>query len=285
MENNKISIIIPVLNSEKTILGCLESILKQDYKNFEVIVVDNNSSDNTKKIIEEFEKIDGRIKYFFEEKKGRGSARNNGINHASGDIIAMTDSDCIVPNNWISIISKDIIDKKEDIIMGSENFIIENYWSRNIQKANHFFREQYLDKNYTDQFDTKNCAIRSSLLKKIMFDENLGAMEDLDFYLRIKNTTKIRFKREIKVDHYHKTTLLGYSRMMSERGYWTYKIYKKYIKENLKDIRMFQSFSFINLLLLIPFLIKEMIINPKEFIFKLVSEFSWRVGVFKAIIY
>ncbi len=102
MKNSKVSVIIPIHNSEKTIKQCLTSVLNQTYKNYETIVVDNNSTDNSKSIINSFQNKNKEIKYFFEKRIGRGFARNKGLKEAKGEIIIMTDSDCIVPQNCIT---------------------------------------------------------------------------------------------------------------------------------------------------------------------------------------
>lgn len=87
----KFSIIMPTYNREKTIGRAIKSVLNQSYKNWELIVVDDGSTDNTN---DEINKIkDSRLKYFFQENKGRSSARNSGISLSSGDFICFLDSD------------------------------------------------------------------------------------------------------------------------------------------------------------------------------------------------
>ncbi len=106
MKNPKVSIVVPVFNGEKKLEANLNSILDQTYKNYEVIVVDNNSQDKTKEIIFEFNKKDSRFRYFFEEIRSRAVARNTGIYFSSGEIIVMIDSDCVAPVDWLDKIFK-----------------------------------------------------------------------------------------------------------------------------------------------------------------------------------
>lgn len=78
----KVSVIIPVYNGEKTLARCLNSVLNQTHSNYEVIVVDNNSTDKTKEIINKFKEEDSKIRYAFEPYRSRGAARNKGIETA-----------------------------------------------------------------------------------------------------------------------------------------------------------------------------------------------------------
>jgi len=94
MKNDLISIIVPVYNAEKFIKETIETVLNQTIKNFELILVDDISTDNSYKIIHEYEKKDKRIKYIKLEKKGLAAgARNRGIKEAQGEYICFLDAD------------------------------------------------------------------------------------------------------------------------------------------------------------------------------------------------
>lgn len=93
MNSPLVSVIIPVYNSEKYIRDTIESVLKQTYKNFEIIVVDDGSTDITKIIIDELKKKDSRIQYIFQSNQGQSAARNKGIEYAKGKYIAFLDAD------------------------------------------------------------------------------------------------------------------------------------------------------------------------------------------------
>lgn len=87
----KFSVVIPVFNREMQIKHCIDSVLAQDYNSFEVIVVDDGSTDRTGIIIQSIS--DPRLRYIRQENKERGAARNNGWNNATGDYITFLDSD------------------------------------------------------------------------------------------------------------------------------------------------------------------------------------------------
>ena len=91
--NHLISIIVPAYNIEKYIGRCLDSILNQTYKNIEVIVVNDGSSDSTGSIIDDYSRKDDRVKPFHKENGGVSSARILGVNHAIGDYIGFVDGD------------------------------------------------------------------------------------------------------------------------------------------------------------------------------------------------
>lgn len=99
----KVSVVIPVYNEEKLIKNCLDSLMKQTEKPDEIIIVDNNSTDNTIGIINKYK----GIKILHEKKQGITPVRNKGFNNAQGDIIARCDADTIVPIDWIKRLKDD----------------------------------------------------------------------------------------------------------------------------------------------------------------------------------
>lgn len=90
----KLSVVLPVYNVENYIKECLDSILCQEFTNFELIIIDDGSVDNTREIVSDYK--DYRIRYFFQENSGLSAARNLGITKAEGDFIIFIDSDDII---------------------------------------------------------------------------------------------------------------------------------------------------------------------------------------------
>ena len=90
---NKVSIIVPIYNTEKYLKACLDSILGQTYKNLEIILVDDGSADSSGQIIDNYAKKDHRIKVIHQKNQGQSAARNNGLKEATGDYIGFIDSD------------------------------------------------------------------------------------------------------------------------------------------------------------------------------------------------
>ena len=215
-----ISVMIPVYNGGETLAGCLDSVIRQTINNYEIIIVDNNSTDNTKNIIESYMARDKRIVYIYEPKKGRGSARNTGVKNCTGDIIIMTDSDCTVPDNWIEELTRPIIEESEDAVMGFEFNLSNEYWSNNTQKADEEFYLSICNGVYINFIDTKNFAIKKEVFGVNIFNPNMQSSEDFCFYLSIKDKIKIRFLPNIKVGHLHKNTIMGVILKNFDRGYW-----------------------------------------------------------------
>jgi glycosyltransferase involved in cell wall biosynthesis len=107
-KNPKVSVVIPAYNEEEFIGTTLKSLINQTYKNFELIVVDNNSSDQTADVARRY-----GARVVFEKKKGVASARQTGFFASKSDIIACTDADAVVPENWLEkIVSAYEKDKK-----------------------------------------------------------------------------------------------------------------------------------------------------------------------------
>ncbi len=119
----KFSIIIPFLNSEKTLYKCLQSIVEQKYNNIEVLLIDNGSTDNSLNIIKEFKNLD--IKYFINRTGGIGKLRNIGLKNATGDYILFLDSDDYFNKGLIDcLISRIQIDLQDvDVIRFNANRI------------------------------------------------------------------------------------------------------------------------------------------------------------------
>lgn len=102
-EDIKVSIIIPVYGVEKYISQCLESVINQSYENIEIIVVNDGTKDNSMKIVEEY-LLDERIKIINKENGGLASARNRGIEEATGEYIYFLDSDDWIEVNTIEVL-------------------------------------------------------------------------------------------------------------------------------------------------------------------------------------
>lgn len=115
MENNKISIIIPVYNKEKYIKQSIESVLNQTYKNLEIIIIDDGSTDNSREICRDISKRDSRINMISTENRGAGSARNLGLANAHGDFISFVDADDYLDSEFYEKLLNLIIDYDADI--------------------------------------------------------------------------------------------------------------------------------------------------------------------------
>lgn len=124
--NNKlISIIVPVYNMEKYIDKCINSIINQTYKNIEIIIVDDGSTDKSSKIIDKYKKIDKRIKFYHKKNGGLADARNYGLEKATGEYIGFVDSDDYIENNMYEKLYNNLIKYKADISVVNYNLVYE----------------------------------------------------------------------------------------------------------------------------------------------------------------
>ncbi len=115
--NPVISVIIPVYNREKHIVKCIESVLSQSFEDFEVILIDDGSSDRSPQICDEYAQKDTRVKVIHKANGGVSSARNEGIKVACGEYITFVDSDdCLLPN-FFECGNKKIKEYKPDLIV------------------------------------------------------------------------------------------------------------------------------------------------------------------------
>ena len=197
----KISIIVPVYKVEKYIKRCIESLIVQRFKDFEIILVDDGSPDECGSICEEYAKNDSRIVVIHKENGGVSSARNAGIEVAKGQYIWFVDADDWVEPNAIDNIWCEVDNKDVDLIVFGHNRMydskkiinglsLEQYGIYNINLPI-FFRDYYF--TYKIGFMPWNKIYKKDVIKNysLMFDTEEAFGEDLLFnliyYLNIKN--------------------------------------------------------------------------------------------------
>ena len=110
-----ISIVIPVYNVEKYIKECIESVINQTYKNLEIILVNDGSTDLSRTICEEYEKKDNRIKIIDKENGGLADARNKGLEYINGELVTFIDSDDYIKEDMIETLLNNLIKENADV--------------------------------------------------------------------------------------------------------------------------------------------------------------------------
>lgn len=282
MQYPKISVIVPIHNGEKTLTKLLESLTIQKYANCEFLFVDNNSSDNTRNIITEFQKKDARAKYIFEQKISRGAARHTGEMYSQGEIILMTDADCVVPKDWIELMTKPIVNGEYGAVQGFEIEVGDNVWSKCQQKK---VEEKWRRYKNTEKImvDTKNFAILKEKLAQAGFSNpSLQAMIDADLWVRLnKLNVKICATKNSPVVHRHPETIKNVAKKHFDRGYWC-AIITKIEEKNIKGTKFKQETcqTFFSFLSFLPgSLISLFKYGPAFAYFNLVSGLFWRLGL------
>lgn len=209
----KISVIIPTYNAEKTVKQCVESVLQNDYGNFEVIVIDGNSTDGTQNVLKSISIKDKRLKIYVNEiNSGASFSRNFGIKKSEGEIKILLDSDSYVPADWIrkhvelhekidaDIIGGGIVGVHKTAFGKADSFC--NWWTSIPFSKDYFLKKLHLP--------TNNLSMKNSVFKKIGYlNESLRiGGEDAEFCFRaMKNNLKIYFKLDLIVYHHDRDYL------------------------------------------------------------------------------
>lgn len=153
--NIEISIIIPVYNVDKYLGECLESLINQSFNHFEIICINDGSTDNSQYILEEYQKLDERIVIYTTKNSGAGAARNNGIRYAKGKYILFLDAD--------DIFDKDLLCKVyENAEKNSSDIVAYNYIKFDQEGNNYYIngmRKQLLPTGI-EKFNYRNCPNR-----------------------------------------------------------------------------------------------------------------------------
>jgi len=186
MENIKVTIIIPSYNKSRFIEETINSVLNQTYKNFEVFIIDDASSDDTHNILNKY-KFDSRIKIFInDENKGANFCRNMGINMASGDYIIFLDADDILSQNCLKQ-RIDFISKNLDL-----DFAVFPMQSFKAKVGDMDYVWKPIKKNTLERFLSHQLPWQTmqpiwkkySLIKLNGFDENFNRMQDVELHTR-----------------------------------------------------------------------------------------------------
>lgn len=168
-----ISFIITTKNNEKTLERLLQSIKKQTYKNWEIVVVDNNSTDNTKEIAKKY------TKKVFNKGPERSVQRNFGVTKARGEYVAILDSDMVLSRNVASEIGAEFNDPRIGGLVIPEKSIGSGYWAR-VRAFERVFYEG-------DRGIEAARAFRGKIFKQFGgYDENITGPEDADLPLRMR---------------------------------------------------------------------------------------------------
>ncbi|MBL1407805.1 glycosyltransferase family 2 protein [Sphingobacterium faecale] len=179
-----ISVVIPCYNSEKTILETVNSVFSQNFEDFEIIMVDDGSIDNTLRLIRQFGD-NPKVTIFSQENKGQSSARNTGLKHVRGKYVFFLDSDDLLANNYMEE-CVNVFENEDDVLMvysDMQLFERDDY----IFKLDDFRIREFLIQNCIPAF----CMVKVEHLRKIEgFDERLRNNEDWECWIRMIKTFK-----------------------------------------------------------------------------------------------
>jgi len=241
-----VSIVIPCYNSERTILETLHSIADQTYKHYEVVIVNDGSSDNTERIISEYATLKTNISVFLQENGGQAKARNYGLTVAKGEYIVFVDADDkLHPDFLRECISAFNSDESVNMVYCEmQTFEREN----NVYNLREFKIEEFLITNCIPIF----CMVRADHIKSIGgFDESMKNNEDWECWIRLYKKyggkvikiNRILYYYRKRIDENSITDLSNKNQEISNTFYYVYnKHYDFYVEHNLSVYDLFRTY-------------------------------------------
>ncbi|HUU49642.1 MAG TPA: glycosyltransferase [Nitrospinota bacterium] len=232
-----VSIIMPTYNRRELLSEAIGSVLNQTYENFQLVIVDDGSTDGTKDMIKEYR--DPRIKYIFQKNRGVSGARNRGVFESSGEYVSFLDSDDLWKRDKLKI-QTDLMNNKNDIFISYTDEI----WMRKGIRVNPMNKH----KKYSGWIFEKclslcivspsSVMMRRELFNDIgLFDESLPVCEDYDMWLRISSQYPV-----FLIDKKLIIKRGGHPGQLSKRS-WGNDIYRvKALLKILKDDHLSQNY-------------------------------------------
>lgn len=241
----KVSIVVPVYNTQDCLKETLNSIRQQTLRDIEIILIDDGSTDQSGQICDEYAKEDDRIKVVHQRNQGVSIARNTGIDIAEGDYIGFVDSDDLLHKDMYEVMYQNAINNNADISMIST--VLRNLKGKEIYLYN--TKRKYIwnqDEALIQFFDSKrfNIAVytklfRKDIAKNIQFEEGKAINEDKSFiYQAIKNANIICFEdvcKYIYIKRENSASTTKFNRKKFDAIYFANKIYQDVNDENYDD--------------------------------------------------
>ena len=239
-KNFLITINICCYNSSKYIEETIESVINQTYTNWELIIIDDGSTDNTKNLVEKYLNINNKIFYFYKENGGYPSARNKAIKIAKGEWIALIDhDDVMLPNRLENQVNEIIKYNHVKLFSGNSEHMNEKgkYLYNAFDKFNPL-NLNFLKRNSAFELLKNGCFIgtetvifnRNSALEINGYNEKYKFLGDYDFFIRLALINDIFVSKNILSRHRVHTKNAQYYYFNSGKGYWSYaSIYVRYL--------------------------------------------------------
>ena len=241
----KVSVVVCTYNRANILEICLNSLANQTVASdfYEVLVIDNNSTDNTKDVTHKFIEQNSNFKYFLESKQGLSYARNRGWQEALGEYVAYTDDDCKLPEQWLAV-AKKIIEEISPGVFGGPSlpFYIspKPAWFKDRYASNVLLDEKARPLKENEYVFGMNIFVQRSLLEQLSgFDSNLGMSgkaiaygEETDLIIRIRSTMPdklIYFDPNLYVHHLVRPEKMTMKWVIKQRfadGKYAYRVFQ-----------------------------------------------------------
>lgn len=210
MDKNRLSIIVPVYNSEEYLSRCLDSILDQDMTSYEVILVDDGSTDSSALICERYSATDPRFKTIHKPNGGVSSARNAGLNLAKGEYVMFVDSDDALTPGALTAMTDGL--DGQDLVLGGFVEFFDNIPHRNVAPDEAVSYSEATMAEFYEANIRHNCEMldapwaklfRRKAIGKLRFNESLSYAEDKLFVFGFLSECKSIYTCPHTVYHYY----------------------------------------------------------------------------------
>jgi len=240
----KISIIIPIYNSELYLKRCLDSIINQTYSNLEIILVNDGSIDNSYQLCLDYPKKDNRIKVFNQKNQGAGVARNLGLKNSTGDYITFIDSDDYIENDYIEYLYNLLV--KNDCDIAVTSFL--ECKKEKVKVINRDIGLKMLA-NFQIEFAPWGKLYKKSIIKDVMFSKTKN-YEDIVFVGKaFFNSRKIVVSNQKKY-HYVKRensqSTMPFNKTEFDRVKNSYELYQFISKNNKTLSKLYKLYYYAN---------------------------------------
>ena len=192
------SIIIPTYNREQLLADTINSIIAQTFGDWECIVVDDGSTDNSKQLVQSMQQKDERIKYVYQQNAERSAARNNGVSHSTGEYICFLDSDDHFVSNHLQTLKDFIALQNDKICMVINQSLVvsgEGEFPTTLPQPDKNMVE-YL---YLNPVSPSRVCIHNTILKQMKFDEDIVVVEDVVLWMRIADKFPVYISQHVGV--------------------------------------------------------------------------------------
>lgn len=192
-----ISVIVPIYNVEDYIRQCFDSLLHQTYQNFEVLMINDGSPDNSASICQEYAARDSRFRYFEKENGGISTAVNLGIEHSQGEYVTLMDPDDWADNDYLEVLYNAIVQEGADVSISS----YKRFDMSNNSFYFHAFTKEYGKKVFTNKefleslpdlvasdysfFITASKLVRKEMIGLIRFNADTKLAMDMEFWYKV----------------------------------------------------------------------------------------------------
>jgi glycosyltransferase involved in cell wall biosynthesis len=222
---NRVSVILPVRERSAGLERCLGSIMGQDLKDFEVLVVDGSRDDETKGLIQRMDPSGKKLVHIQEDYYSIGALLNRGIMESTSEIVVLTDIDFDPPMDWISRITAPL-NAGDGVVQGGLNYPGNGMWTKNIQKAHDQLFSSFSENDHIDLMDRRNLAARRTVLLEVgMFNRHVKALEGVEMNMRMRKFGhKVRYLKDLRIAHIDRIGLRDILKEGFEKGMWLYYI-------------------------------------------------------------